>query len=347
MKIGGIDITTRPLVIAEIGANHEGDIEAAKVMIREAARTGADAVKFQTYKAAKMVAWDESERFAHFQRLSLPDSAFEELAAEATANGLLFLSTPFDVEAVEFLNALVPAFKIASGDLTFLPLLERVAEKKKPVLLSTGMASLQEIQAALETIRRAGKIERGELGGRVVLLHCVSSYPTAPEEANLLAVRRLSDEFGLPVGYSDHTLGILACIGAVALGACVIEKHFTLQKEGRTFRDHQLSADVAEMTELVASLRTLAMMFGSGEKVPAPSEEASRISMRRSLAARTDIKAGDVISAEQITCLRPGTMLPPSLLPEVIGHVALHDIPAGHLIPASAIFPERSTPDWE
>ena len=131
MKIGGIDVATRPLVIAEIGANHEGDIEAAKVMIRGAARTGADAVKFQTYKATKMVAWDESERFAHFQRLSLPDSAFEELAAEATANGLLFLSTPFDVEAVEFLDALVPAFKIASGDLTFPPLLERVAEKKK------------------------------------------------------------------------------------------------------------------------------------------------------------------------------------------------------------------------
>lgn len=343
MKIGGIDITTRPLVVAEIGANHEGDIEAAKVMIREAARAGADAVKFQTYKAEKVVARTEEARFAHFQRLSLPDSAFVELAAEAKTNGVLFLSTAFDLDAVEFLEPLMPASKVASGDLTFLPLLERVAQKSKPILLSTGMASLKEIQVALDTIQRAAQISRDELSERVVLLHCVSSYPTAPEEANLRAIRRLRDEFGVPVGYSDHTLGILACIAAVAMGACVIEKHFTLQKEGRTFRDHQLSADPADMLELTTSLRTLATMLGTGEKVPMPSEQANRVSMRRSLAARTDIKAGDLISADQLTCLRPGTGLPPSRLQDVLGQVALQDIPAGHLIPMTAVTPKGQT----
>lgn len=340
MKIGGIDVSICPLVIAEIGGNHEGDIRTAKAMIREAARAGADAVKFQTYKAEKIVAQTEEARFPHFQRLSLPDSAFVELAAEARANGLLFLSTAFDLDAVEYLDPLMPAFKVASGDLTFLPLLERMAQKGKPILLSTGMASLEEIRAALDTIRRASGVSQGELRERVVLLHCVSSYPTAPEEANLRAIRRLRDEFGIPVGYSDHTLGILACIAAVAMGACVIEKHFTLQKKGRTFRDHQLSADPADMLELTTTLKVLATMLGSGEKVPMPSEQANLVSMRRSLAARTDIKAGDVISADQITCLRPGTGLPPSQFQDVIGRVALQDIPSGHLIPVSALAPK-------
>lgn len=342
MKIGGIDITTRPLVIAEIGANHEGDVGTAKAMIREAARAGADAVKFQAYKAEKIVARTETARFAHFQQLSLPDPAFVELAGEAGANGLLFLSTAFDLDAVEFLDPLMPAFKVASGDLTFLPLLERMAQKGKPILLSTGMASLDEIQGALDTIQHAARISRGELGERVVLLHCVSSYPTAPEEANLRAIHRLSEAFGVPVGYSDHTLGILACLAAVAMGASVIEKHFTLRKERQTFRDHHLSADAAEMSELTRNLKVLATMLGSGEKGPMPSEQANRVSMRRSLAARRDIKAGDVISAEQITCLRPGTGLPPSQLHDVLGQVALEDIPAGHLIPVTAITPKRN-----
>lgn len=341
MKIGGIDISTRPLVIAEIGANHEGDLDAAKVMVREAAGAGADGVKFQTYKAENIVARTEEARVAHFRRLSLPDTAFVELAAEAKGNGILFLSTAFDLDAVEFLDPLMPAFKVASGDLTFLPLLERIAQKGKPILLSTGMASLEEIQSALDTIERGARISRRELSERVVLLHCVSSYPTAPEEANLRAIHRLRDEFGLPVGYSDHTLGILACVAAVAMGACVIEKHFTLQKEGRTFRDHQLSADPEDLAELTMRIKMLISMLGNGEKVPMPSELANRVSMRRSLAARTDIKAGDALSADKITCLRPGTGLPPSQLQDVLGRVALEDIPAGHLIPMTAVTPKE------
>ncbi len=340
MKIGGIDLAERALVIAEIGANHEGDIEAARAMIREAARAGADAVKFQTYKAEGIVARTEETRFAQFQRLSLSDAAFRQLAVEARNNSVLFLSTPFDLDAVELLNPLVPAFKVASGDLTFLPLLEAIAATGKPIFLSTGMASLDEIDLALHAIQRGARVPREALRGRVVLLHCVSSYPTPPEDANLRAIGALRDRFGLSVGYSDHTLGTLACIAAVAMGACVIEKHFTLQKEGRTFRDHQLSADPADLTELTTKLRTLGLMLGRGEKVPMGAEEGNRLSMRRSLAARGAIKAGDKIALEHLTCLRPGGGIPPASLGAVVGMIAPCDIAAGHLLPTSMLTPK-------
>ena len=336
MKIGAFDLAARPLMIAEIGANHEGNAEVAKSMIAEAARAGADAVKFQTYTAEKIVARSDAARFAHFQRLALPDAVFPELAAAARAAGVLFLSTPFDLDAVDLLEPMVPAFKIASGDITFHPLLERVAQSGKPILLSTGMATSDEIGAALDVLQRAAGIDRARLGERVVLMHCVSSYPTAPEDANLKRIVALRNEFGVPVGYSDHTLGIVACLGAAALGAYAIEKHFTLQKEGRTFRDHQLSADPADLSQLTAGLRSLAVMLGSGDP-RSTSEDANRVSMRRSLAARVDIKAGAIIHPDQIICLRPGGGLPPSALDAVVGRVALADVPAGHPIPPSAV----------
>lgn len=345
MKIGSVDLALRPLVIAEIGANHEGDREAARLLIREAARAGADAVKFQTYKAEKIVARTETARFAHFQRLALPDQAFVDLAADAQAEGVIFLSTPFDLEAVDLLDPLVPAFKIASGDMTFGPLLERIARTGKPILLSTGMATVDEIQEALNIIQRAANIPRDRLGERVVLLHCVSSYPTPPEDANLLAIPELRKRFGVPVGYSDHTLGFVACLAAVALGACVIEKHFTLQKEGRTFRDHQLSADPEDLAMLTASIRSLAQMLGSGDRTAAGSDAGNKAAMRRSLAARIDIKAGTVITAEHLTCLRPGTGVPPSALDDAIGQIAAEDIATGHHLAVSALRPRVSSPE--
>jgi len=338
VKIGGIDVTTRPLVIAEIGANHEGDLAVAKTMIAEAARAGADLVKFQTYKAEKIVAATDEQRRAHFKKLSLPDGAFVELAAEATKHGVQFLSTPFDVEAVDFLDPLMPAFKVASGDLTFTPLLERMAQKGKPIFLSTGMADPVEIEAALVTIAGAAGLPRTRVGDRVVLLHCVSSYPTAPEEANLQAIPALRAQFpGVLIGYSDHTLCILAATASIALGACVLEKHFTLQKEGRTFRDHAISADPKDLAELTANIRTLTAMLGTGAKGTMPSETANKVSMRRSVAARVDIKAGTTISADMLTCLRPATGLPPAMLARVAGAVAARDIPAGHVVTADAV----------
>jgi sialic acid synthase SpsE len=231
----------------------------------------------------------------------------------------------------------VPAFKIASGDLTFAPLLQAVVRTGKPILLSTGMATIEEIGAALAVIRDTAALDQAGIASRVVLLHCVACYPTPPHDANLSAISRLQQEFGLPVGYSDHTLGVLACFGAVALGACVIEKHFTLQKEGRSFRDHQLSADPTDMAELVTGVATLALMRGTKEGNAARADAASRQSMRRSLAARVPIRAGQEITLDHITCLRPGTGLPPSMLSSVVGRVALADVPAGQLIPASAV----------
>jgi N-acetylneuraminate synthase/N,N'-diacetyllegionaminate synthase len=337
MIIGSVDLGARPLVIAEIGANHEGDVEVAKTMIREAARAGADAVKFQTYTADKIVARTETARFAHFQKLSLPETAFVELANEAQSVGVMFLSTAFDLDAVDLLDPLVPAFKVASGDLTFVQLVERVAATGKPILLSTGMGSFDEIDEALVVIQRAAKLTRAELATRVVLLHCVSSYPTAPSDANLLVIPRLRDRFGVPVGYSDHTLGILGCTAAVALGACVVEKHFTLQKEGRTLRDHQLSADVADLTALVASIGSVTTMLGSGDKSLPVCERENLTGARRSVSARVDIKAGRVITSEQLTCLRPGGGLPPASLPSVVGRISSVDIPAGHQISASML----------
>jgi N,N'-diacetyllegionaminate synthase len=336
MKIGSVDLAVRPFVIAEIGANHEGDVGVALAMIAEAARAGADAVKFQTYKADTLVVPTETDRFKHFQRLSLADPVFPQLAAAAREAGVLFLSTPFDLAAVDLLDPLVPAFKVSSGDLTFHPLLERVARTGKPILLSTGMAAPAEIDAALDVVQRAAGLSRDALGERVVLLHCVSSYPTVPEAANLQRIVALREEFDVPVGYSDHTLGIVACLGAAALGACVIEKHFTLQKEGRTFRDHALSADPADLSQLTAGVRSLALMLGSGGSTSTV-EDANRVSMRRSLVARVDIKAGSVIQRDQIACLRPGGGLPPSALDAVAGRVALADVPAGHQIPPSAV----------
>ena len=338
MKIGHVDIAERPFVIAEIGANHEGDLQVAKTMIAEAAAAGADAVKFQTYEAEKIVAGTEEARRAHFKRLSLTAAAWPELAAEATKHGVLFMSTAFDLDAVDLLAPLMPAFKVASGDLTFTPLLQRMAAKGKPILLSTGMASPEEIETALVAIAGAAGLPRTRIGERVVILHCVSSYPTTPEEANLSAITELRGRFpGLPVGYSDHTLGILAATVSIALGARVIEKHFTLQKEGRTFRDHQISADPRDLAELTATIRTVTTMLGGGGKRLMPSEEANRGSMRRSVAARVAIRAGQVIEEDHLICLRPGSGIAPSRLREVVGRVAARDIPAGHLIEPSAV----------
>jgi len=223
-------------------------------------------------------------------------------------------------------------------DLTFTPLLQRMATKGKPIILSTGMASPEEIETALAAIAASAGLPRTRVGERVVILHCVSSYPTAPEEANLSAITELRARFpGVPVGYSDHTLGVFAATASIALGACVLEKHFTLQKEGRTFRDHQISADPKDLAELTQNIRTMVTMLGRGGKRLMPSEEANRGSMRRSVAARVAIKAGQVIAEDQLICLRPGGGIPPARLREVVGRVAKTDIAAGHLIDPATV----------
>ncbi|MDV2502397.1 MAG: N-acetylneuraminate synthase family protein [bacterium] len=330
MRIGPHDLTQRVLIIAEIGLNHEGDLEAAERLIHLAAEAGVDAVKFQTLRAEHIVSAQDPEWRDIFRSLELSFEAFGHLAAVAHEQGVSFLSTPFDEESVDFLDPLVPAFKIASGDLTALPLVARIAEKGKPILLSTGMSDEEEIIQALDTI--SGAIGGAALSERVVLLHCVSSYPTPPEQANLASIPFLRDRFELLVGYSDHTLGIQACEGAVALGAVALEKHFTDCKTGRTFRDHALSADPDDMATLVKRVRALEPMLGRYRKAPMPIEADNRQTMRRSLATAQNITAGTVVEEGMLTVLRPATGIPPNEIEQVVGRRVARDLARGDLV---------------
>jgi N-acetylneuraminate synthase/N,N'-diacetyllegionaminate synthase len=325
MIIGNRDTDKNIFIIAEIGANHEGSFDEAVKLIKAAADAGVDAVKFQTYRAEKIMASTETQRLQHFKRLELTNDEFIKLAEITKGCGLIFLSTPFDIQSVDMLDPLMPAFKIASGDLTCHPLVRQVASKGKPVLLSTGMANENEIGKAVQAIKETGN-------NQIVLLHCVSSYPTPPEEANLNAIKTLSENFSVTVGYSDHTLGILACTVSAALGARVIEKHFTLDKTRTTFRDHQLSADPDDMRMLVSQVRDIGKMLGNGDLTLSKAEESNICAMRRSLAALIDIPLGAVIQRNMITFLRPATGIRTEEIKLVVDRKAKRDIKRGNII---------------
>ncbi|MCC7449922.1 MAG: N-acetylneuraminate synthase family protein, partial [Anaerolineae bacterium] len=239
-------------------------------------------------------------------------------------HNVLFMSTPFDEGGADFLAKLgVTVFKIPSGEITNLPFLAHVARLGKPLIVSTGMSRLGEVETAVETIRQAGN-------EAMVLLHCVSSYPADPADANLRAMHTMATAFGLPVGYSDHTLGTAVALAAAALGACVIEKHFTLD---RTLPgpDHQASLEPAELATLIRGIRTVEAALGSGNKVPAASEQNTADVARRSLVAAQDIPAGMALTEAMIAVKRPGTGLPPAMRPYLVGRRARTDIPAGSL----------------
>ncbi len=325
-------------IIAEAGVNHNGDLGLAKRLVDAAVEARADAVKFQTFRAQGVISRSapkaayqrETTDAAESQldmarRLQLAPEAFRELAAHCQRRGILFLSTPFDEESAALLAELgVPAFKIASGEVTNLPLVEHIARKGKPVLLSTGMSTLDEVAEAVEAIRRAGN-------DRLALLHCVSNYPADPPDANLRAMRTLADAFGVPVGYSDHTLGIEVALAAVALGACVLEKHLTLDT-ALPGPDHRASLAPEQFAALVGGVRVIESAFGSGRKEPAPSERAVAAVARRSLVAARDIEAGITVTEELIVAKRPGTGLAPSLRSELVGKRAKVDIPEDTLL---------------
>jgi N-acetylneuraminate synthase/N,N'-diacetyllegionaminate synthase len=332
MRIGSHDLDARVLVVAEIGNNHEGSLDAAEEMIGQAAAAGADAVKFQTIVPERLVAPDQTERLAQLDRLCLKPSAFPRLKAAADAAGVLFLSTPFDLESASLLVPLVPAFKIASGDNNFFPLLEAVAASGKPVILSTGLADGQEVAAARACLDRAWQA-RG-LAGDLALLHCVASYPAPPEAANLAAIRTLAAT-GLTVGYSDHTLGIEAAVLSVALGARIVEKHFTLDKNRSAFRDHALSADPAELRAMTARIREAEILLGSGKKRPHPCEAPTATAARRSATAAGDLPAGTRLGPGDILWVRPGGGISPDRAACLDGMILRKPIRRG----------ERLTPD--
>lgn len=333
MKIGHMDISTRVLVIAEIGNNHEGDPESAAELVRQAAAAGADAVKFQTIVPEDLVRPDQTTRLEQLRRFALDKTTLHRLADIAAETGTMFLSTPFSLAAVDLLDPLVPAFKIASGDNDYAALLERVAETGKPIILSTGMATTAE--AALS----AAWIARHRAAGAspdLVLLHCVSAYPTPPEEANLGAIRDLA-RLGYPVGYSDHTLGIEAAVAAVAAGARVIEKHFTLSKTTSAFRDHSLSAEPAEFAELVRRIRLVETMMGDGIKRTMPAETASAVAARRSACAATALPEGHILQPNDIRWLRPADGVAPWDGASLLGRKLRSSVSAGASLTTSDV----------
>jgi sialic acid synthase SpsE len=314
-----------PFVIAEIGMNHNGDIELGKEMIRAAAEAGADAVKFQSFRTERFLSERVSARDEYAQYELTPED-HEILKAEAHAQDLSFLSTPFDAESVDLLDGLgVPCFKIASSDLTNYPFLEYVAEKGKPMILSTGYATFSEVAKAVETVRDGGNEE-------LVLLHCVSTYPTPPEEMNLGAIRTLAEAFESPVGLSDHTKGSpVAPITATAFGASIIEKHFTTDNSLPGF-DHEISENPETFQRMVDRIRTTHEALGMGRKVPRESELESKSSVRRSLFWESSYESGTDVTDEMILAMRPGDGIRPDQLDSISGTVLAEDVEAGEQV---------------
>jgi N-acetylneuraminate synthase/N,N'-diacetyllegionaminate synthase len=328
LNIAAIDLNEHVLLVAEIGNNHEGSFDLAQRLIAEAARAGADAVKFQTIVPERLVAPDQTARLEQLARFRLSYGQFERLARTAADEGVLFLSTPFDLESARFLATLVPAFKIASGDNDFFPLLRQVAETGKPILLSTGLADLSEVARAKAYVEDCWR--RSGIRQEMALLHCVSCYPTPPESARLDRITALA---GLcpTVGYSDHTTGIQAAVLATALGARIVEKHFTLDKRSSAFRDHQFSADPAEFAALVREVRLAQTLLG---RTPQGNdcEAGTRQAARRAIRAARDLEPGRVLEIQDLDWLRPGQGLSPAATDEILGRRLLRRVARGEVI---------------
>lgn len=351
--IRGLDIEGRSIasgrtfVIAEAGVNHNGDLERALDLVDAAAATGADAVKFQTFDpvalaapAAPVAAYqalrgvDAADQRQMLDGLTLPLASWPELQARARAGGLVFLSTPFDDGSADMLDGLgVPAFKVGSGDLTNLPYLARLARRGRPLLVSTGMADMIEVAAAVDLISASGDPP-------LALLHCVSAYPADPEDANLRAIETMRRAFGVPVGWSDHTTGTETSLVAVALGAAIVEKHLTLD---RTLPgpDHAASLDPASFKAMVAGIRAIEAALGDGTKVPALSEAAIARVSRRSLHWSSALEAGAIVREGDLATLRPGTGIPPGQIMRIIGRPTRRRVEAGEMVRLDDVVAER------
>lgn len=325
-------------IIAEAGVNHNGEIEKTFQLVEVAAKAGADAVKFQTFRAENLaipeapkaeyqtlVTGETESQLDMLRRLELPPHAYRELKKYCRQQNILFMSAPFEEESADLLEDLgLPVFKIPSGEVTNLPFLAHVARKGKPLILSTGMATLEEVRAAVDTIKETGDRE-------IILLHCVSNYPVDPADANLRAMHILGSAFGVPVGYSDHTLGIEVPLAAVALGACVIEKHMTLDRS-LPGPDHQASLDPQEFAEMVRGIRVVEAALGHGRKQPAACEASIAAVVRKSLVASRAIPVGSVLTEDMVSIKRPGTGLPPGMSSRVLGRRVTRDVKEGTLL---------------
>jgi N-acetylneuraminate synthase len=322
------------LLVAEMSANHDRDLKQALALLDIAAQAGVDAVKLQTYGPDSLTLktnhpsaridpiWGAASLYELYAQAAMPYEFHEPLFKRAEELGLLIFSTVYDERDVDFLEKLGnPIYKIASFELVHLPLLRRVGQTHKPVVLSTGMATLDEVQEALTALTTGGSKE-------IILLHCCSAYPTPPEAANLAAMKTLRDAFHRPIGFSDHTLGVSVAAAAAALGACFIEKHFTNDPQ-RKGPDHRFSASPEELRELVRAVRQVESAIGKGDKATAACELESKRVGRRSIFAVVEIPQGAVIVRDMVRVVRPAAGLHPRHLDEIIGRKARRKIPAG------------------
>ncbi|EAK9882485.1 N-acetylneuraminate synthase [Campylobacter lari] len=330
----------KTLVIAEAGVNHNGDINLAKKLIEVASEAGADFVKFQTFVAENCIsknakkaeyqlqATDENQsQLDMVKKLELSKQDHEILIEHCKKFNIKFLSTAFDLESIDLLVKFdIEIFKIPSGELTNLPYLKKIASFNKNIILSTGMATLGEIEKALDIL-----VQNGTQRDKIIILHCNTEYPTPFEDVNLRAMQTLKKAFCLPVGYSDHTLGITIPIAAVAMGACVIEKHFTLDKSMQG-PDHQASLEPEELKAMIKSIRELEQAFGNGVKIPSKSESKNKAITRKSLVAKKVIKKGECFSEENLTTKRPGDGICGMKYDKYLGKIASRDYAEDELI---------------
>ncbi|MDF2539838.1 MAG: N-acetylneuraminate synthase [Herbinix sp.] len=321
----------RTYIIAEAGVNHNGDFALAKQMVLEAKKAGVDAVKFQTFISSNLVSSfapkaeyqlqttkQTQSQLEMLRELELSYENFIELSRYANQIGIDFLSTPFDMDSIDFLRTLpMPAFKIPSGEITNKPYLMKIAQTGRPIILSTGMSTMEEIAEALELFDSYSR-------DKITLLHCNTEYPTPFCDVNLKAINTLNKAFGVKVGFSDHTQGIEVPIAAVALGACMIEKHFTLDKK-MDGPDHRASLEPSELAQMVSAIRNIEQAMGDGEKKPTHSEGKNIPIARKSIVAKCDIRQGEFFTEQNITAKRPGDGISPMKWFDVLGKKATKD----------------------
>ena len=315
-------------IIAEAGVNHNGDLKIAKRLVDEAAKAGVDAVKFQTFKAENIVCKNaakadyqkattdaEQSQFEMLKKLELTEAMHEQLIEYCKEKGILFLSTPFDLESIDYLAQTgMEIMKIPSGEITNYPYLRKIAQTGKRVILSTGMSSIEEVKAAIAVLRDHGASD-------ISILHCNTEYPTPFEDVNLNAMKTLYDELGVEAGYSDHTLGIEIPVAAVAMGAKIIEKHFTLDKT-MDGPDHKASLEPHELQDMVRAIRNVEMALGTGIKQPSVSEQKNITIARKSIVAKCRIEKGEIFTEENLTAKRPGIGISPMKWNDIIGTIA-------------------------
>lgn len=337
MALFGIDTSKRLALIAEIGVNHEGSLDKAVEMLGMAADAGADAVKFQSYTPNRFISTDDPERLARVTAFGLDQDDHLVLKAEAARKGVAFLSSAITEDWVPFLSQHCAAIKIASGDIDFEPVIRAAGETDLPVILSTGTATLDEVRQAVDWATDAMGGE-AEAAARLSVLHCVSAYPTPLENANLLAIRTLAEAFPhLTIGYSNHVIGPEACIAAVALGAQVVEVHFTDQKEDRAFRDHALSCDAADLAYLARILPAVAAARGDGVKQPQACEAEMGPAIRKGLVTAKDLPEGHRLTADDLRYARPATEFPAATLSALLGRTLTQAVPEGRILRRSMI----------